>query len=712
MKQRALRRRANIAAFLVLLLSLLPATTLSPQVAHAQARSVETPDAPSADASKEVVYVTPDGIIRVLDVYYTDKQVDWRSPTDNWRSIAVGDFNNDGDDEIVAVRGTPGTTTAPELAVFDPVVASGSIIPGQEINGIPWKLLYSTPLPSRPELVFAGDFDPNIPGDEIGIVRATVPEDLPDSGDITTVVIYKQTSPTPDGTSWEVHQTKTFSENWERVSVGNLDKVGGDDVAFVDQDQGKFTIFQPDANFGEVDGPGGSKSAPWKDVTFGQYLRGGNHEALAVRDGNGLTSFVVFEYDSSNVSIDSNTGDKFSPGPRFIFAGDINGNNDDEEAIMLRSCSANCRRLIVRNDGSDKVIQEFIDGLRLDDDNGWRAGVAADIDGDRKAEIVIIRSEKIRLYPDADVSIASVDYDLPTDRQNIFAGDLDRNGYVSGPVFGSTPGQVQETVYFGFKKSDTIKLQNISTVDVIPFVATTDAAWLTVSPTSGTVPGNTSAPLGITYNINAVSLQPGQRYTGTVTFTSTNPGLNVANSPFRVPVVIDVVLPPFSAVPDGVTAFYYPCEEPLTEQSLDMGIIGFPGNKFRAQVLAPVEAAAASALEGNFFLGEETASGLVLTDRTGAQVALPGLGVSAARADSDWESGTPWVTAVTSITDTLPTTLTLTISPTLRTTDFAQTTLLLQSVDPVDGITPIFSTHPIVLACAAHGGWLPIIGKN
>ena len=708
------RRLINTAVLVALLLAMFPASSvLSPRPARAQESGVDAPTAPSADASEEIVYIDGTGIIRVIDTTFSGKQVQWFSSSNNWRSIALGDFDVDGDKEIVAVRGTPDTSTAPELVIFDPVVAKGTIVPGQSINDIPWKVMFSLSLPSRPELVFAGNFDPNVPGQEIGIVRAVVPADGADAGDVTRVIIYKQTSLTPDGRTWEQHQVRDFSDKWERVAVGNLDKAGGDDVAFVDTDAGSFAVYSPDANFKKIKDEG-SLTKPWKDVAFGQYIKGSNHELLAVRSADPpLNAFTVWEYSSSDLSNDK--GDRFDPGPRIVFTGDINGNNDDVETVLLRTCSGNCRRLIVRNDGSDGIIKEFSDGLTLDTDNGWRTGAAGDIDGDERDEIVIIRSDKLRIYPDAHNSANSSDINVSTDRENVLIGDLDRNGYISGPVIGSTPGGVEKTVYFGYKDTGTIKLQNITTQDAIPFTAQSSASWLSVTPPSGSMPGTSGTPIELTYQIEAGQLQPGQRYVGTITLVNTNSGLNVANSPYRIALTVDVVLPPFGAVPDGAVAFYYPCGEPLTERALDFQIVGYPGNTFTAQVTSVAGTAAADTLQGDFFLGDVTSSGLVLTDRVGAQAVVEGTRSPAAISATSsitWPTQAAWITAVTSISNTMPTTLTLTISPTLRTNDLTQAKLLLLTKDPSNPSQGLVKFHDINLVCASNATWMPLVGKS
>lgn len=699
------RRQLYIATLAFIWMSLLPPATLAPQAALAESDTMDVPQATGGDVAKEIIYTDNNGFIRVFDPYHSGQQVQWVSPTGNWRSIAVGDFNNDGDMEIVAVRGAPGDAVAPELAIFDPVVARGSTPADPKINGIPWRQLASIPLPSKPELVFAGNFDPNVPGDEIGVLRAVVPGDNAPSGTVLRAVIYKQTSPMPDGTSWTVHQFRDFSEPWERVAVGNLDRAGGDEVAFVSPDKGEFAVFRPDAGFSKISGPGGSSSRPFRDVAFAQFYRGGNLEILAVRkqDNRGSPTFEVYTYDGTRLNLAGS--DVLVPGPSVIFAGDINNANEDDEAMMIRKCSGDCARFIVRNDGGDGVIQEFLNGLRLDDDDGWSLGAAGDIDGDSRAEIVLIRDNKIRWYPDAHNSPRFEEINAATNRRNIVLGDVDRIGFIAGPSLAANPASVTTVAYKGFTKTGTIQLQNPATADAIPFTATRDREWLSVTPTSGFAPGNTSAALNLTYQIDTTLLVVGQQYTGALIFSSPN----ATNSPLTVPFTVTIEYPPFGAAPSSLTALYLPCEEPLAEKTMTVQVVGVPGNRFKAKVLEPV--AAASALQGELLLAEPVEGGFLLTDRTGAQAILADPGAEVNASASSWPSEVAWVSNVTSTADTLPATLTMTISPTLRTTNFERAFLFLRTPDPQNPGSELASLHPIVLMCTSNGLWMPVIAR-
>jgi hypothetical protein len=375
----------------------------------------------------------------------------------------------------------------------------------------------------------------------------------------------------------------------------------------------------------------------------------------------------------------------------------------------------------VRNDGADGIVQGFLDGLRLDDDDGFRAVAAGDIDGDGRDEIVAIRDNQIRYFPDAHNSTSHQTINAPTDRRNVLIGDLDRNGFISGPVLGATPGRIDETVYMGFVREGSIRLQNTTTEDLIAYQAVPGYSWLTVSPSTGVIPGKSGSPLEMTYRIDGSTLAAGSVYANTkIILYSSTP--NVVNVPFSIPMTVTVAMPPFGAIPDEATAFYYPCTEPLAEQQLTMTVAGTPGTSFTAMVLPPQLAAQAAQLSDRLLVGELTEEGVLLRDREGKALVLPTELVTASPAETsagtpagadsfDWPSQTPWVTAATSAFDTVPTALTLTISPTLRTQDIEQTSLFLRGTDPLNPSDFVFSNQTIRLVCASQGVWLPVIDR-
>ena len=76
-----------------------------------------------------------------------------------------------------------------------------------------------------------------------------------------------------------------------------------------------------------------------------------------------------------------------------------------------------------------------------------------------------------------------------------------------------------------------------------------------------------------------------------------------------------------------------------------------------------------------------------------------------------WPTQAAWVTAVTSITDTMPTTLTVTISPTLRTADLTQAKLLLLTrIRPIRARVSSKLRHQPV--CATGANWMPMVSKG
>lgn len=149
---------------------------------------------PSADPSKEIVYVDRNGIIRVLDTQ-GDPLVQWFSPTGGWREIDLGDVNDDGDLEIIAIGSEGGNT---KIGVFDPVIASGITDPNKKINGIPWDTLYEETFVGSPGIVVAGNFDNAIPGDEFAF-------SYQDTSGVTRGHRHERSQPRPE---WQTHRSR------------------------------------------------------------------------------------------------------------------------------------------------------------------------------------------------------------------------------------------------------------------------------------------------------------------------------------------------------------------------------------------------------------------------------------------------------------------------------------------------------------------------
>lgn len=628
--------------------------------------------AQTTNSDDEIVYLDTAGFIRVLDPQVTSGQstVQWVSPVGGWRDFALGDFNNDGDAEIVAVGGDSANG---KLVIYDPVIATGRIDANRVINLVPWTILYETDLPGAPLLVRAGDLLPTVAGDEIAYLFALNPADRLDSDDLSRLALLQMADGVSDGSDWEeVISFADFGNVWDRISVGDLDNVAGEEIVLVDR-SGFVRVYriEQDALLKFFENESGAR--PWQDGIATHWSSPELPELLMARSSSpGGATFWTFYYDPSQAT---NFRDGYTelllPTPRTLFAGDINGNGEDELFFLrdVPSTITNRMRLFMRNAGGDTlpVFEQL-----LDTDNGYQGGAAGDTDGDGRAEVVIIRNNNIRIYttPESNSTLL-IDNPLTTlsDGATIHLANLDRNGVVVTPKLTLSNAQLNPGLSAGADPTTlTVGLSNTAsgTASAIPFTAAVVGrpAWIIVSPSAGTTPATLS-----------LTLDPGRLATGTYTATIAIDSSNdqVLNLPLALTVVA-TVRAGLMMTPDRPPTVVSSCAADSAPQQQTIRLTGPTGITFAARVQATSSAVTA------------------LTPATTAGV--------------EWPSTVTWLRAVSP--NVLPTTMVLTFSPAAMTTQRSTATVQLSYADE-QGVQS--RTLEVSLFCATDQIFLPLIAR-
>lgn len=691
------RRRGIAVLLLTALLMQWPHAPLQPAVAHAE---------PSADPDEEIVYIDDAGIIRVFDTRVTggNPEVKWVSPDGNWRDFALGDVNNDGDMEIVAIGG--GSTDG-KLAVFDPVVASGAVDPDQKINGIPWDTLYRVDLPGSPQLVVTGNFDQNLPGAEIIYLYQLLPGDRDNPDDRMRLIALKSDSPTPSGRGWAEHFRLNFTEEWEGIAAGNLDGESTDEFSLVSEESANLKVFRVDGGPKRIYEYGSSSRSP-KAVAIGEW-EGNQPDYLAWTRGSDppLPAFYVQSWQDDD-EFDDEYSEAFEPGPRAIFYAQINS-SDDTEVVMLRTVSGGLKsaRMIVRGRKQSDIPSEL--EQRLDEDNGYNAGAGGDIDGDGRDEIVLIRDDKMLVFYEAERSANSNSYPFRTNRRSIAIGDLDAIGFIFGPQFGVDRTQIDAVLEAGGQPFNTLfTLTNTTTNDPIPFTINVVGApsWLSVQPLSGFTPSQ----VFLAFNTN--NIQAGE-YRTELQITSSDP--TVINQPVTIDIMLRVTAALVSVQPASLT-ISYPCTDTATIRPRTLAIGGTPGIRYTAAIArSPDVAAAMAGLDGPLYNGYISSAGeLVLRDGSGNEAALAELGdlATASGVNSEWPSAVSWLSA-RSADDIIPDTITLQATSLISESVSYDEVLLVIIADSRAGAPPgNVRLVPIAALCASDQLFLTPIGQG
>ena len=620
----------------------------------------------------ELVYLDANGFIRVLDTTTAANSatVQWVSPVGGWVDMALGDFNGDGDSEIAAVKGATGSGL---LTIYDPVIVDGAVVSNQLFNGIPWRILFEGPLTGAPYLVVAGDLDPAVAGAEILYGARVNTEDNDETNDEATLVALHATA--PGASAWSpLAQRTTSGSPWLQIKVGNLDGVAPDETMLVDE-AGALEVYRlTPPTFTRILNRE-SESQAWQAVAIAKFFSFGLPGLVAGRSSSpGASSFWVFVYEEGDSGPFRDAHHEFFlPGPERFFVGDITGNGD-EEVFFLRTVPSNITnipRLVMRNRGADNppAFEETLDA-----DNGYQGGAAADVDGDGRAEVVVMRNNKIRIYtqPESNKNFTETTPSIATNGRTLVAGNLDRNGYLRTPSFSVTPAKLEGELASGEQSAQgTFSLTNVGIGGNLPFTLRSDGqpTWLRLSTIAGQTPATFTASFD-------VRLLAAGTYSTTIHVESTN--AQVSNAPFAIPVKLTVRS---GLAPRAFDLIVTPttCGTGATDVVVDLPIDGPTGMTFVARILA-----ATTTEEG----GDLSAA------------------ANTAATNLDWPSAVAWVTAQSP--NSAPTTMQLTFQPQLVTSGLVKATLELTAADSKGAQV---RRVPLGLLCTQARVYLPFVTR-
>lgn len=493
--QRSMLWRIVVAvAFVIAPLAVL---TSPPGVSHAQNAA---PDPATVD--DEIIVLEYNGGIRIDDPYTApgNAPATWTSGADiGWNAIAAGDFNGDGDDEIVAIKGAT-------LKIFDPFYPSGSAPAAFDIPPLSSNLSY--------RLIATGDFD----GDLRDEIAATHTSNFSNTAE--ELKIYDGNA---NGTAWTQTHTEGFGASWRAMSTGDMNNDGHADLAMVREESGNGrtkvwngNLWTPLVNPDRVD------ILPWVTLQLGNISNTNPGDEMALtRSGaeSSLPSLILWRLSGSSL-VDLVAGSIHNPPFTSLSLGDLNGDGDDEVVMLRNPQQNNVFALVVKNPTGATMAQNLESSLNYP--TIWQQVRTGDTDADGKAEIVVLRSGAYRVFSNPDLNNNYTDtfgsYRVPIssnyDRSTLALANVDGSGIVLGPMLSLNPTSLS------FDQNNlhkTVAVTNSTTSDVLAWSAqvTFGNTWLQVdAPASGATPGT----LGVTVDLSSVT--PNVTHNGVIRVTA------------------------------------------------------------------------------------------------------------------------------------------------------------------------------------------------
>jgi len=417
----------------------------------------------------ELVLLEGNGRIKVVDPYTPGgyEVVDWQSDSTGWTAVTLGDFNGDGDQEILA-------TKAGQARIFDPIVQTGQVAAVGE---------WSLPSPHTYYDMETGDIDGD-GRDEIVLLRTDNVDDI-----LSQFLVYDGGDA---GTSWTLTKQFSHGAEWDSLALGDVNADGNEDIGLTRSIDNLLLILDPvdwtslhdwKYNFtwldlemidAEVEGtPNKTEVAASRADVLGQ-----------------LNSALVFRW-TGDVAMANVWGGTFYPYFTDIEGADLNGDGDDE-LIMYRPSYDPILNLVARNP-KGAAMRAFQPAGAFNPGGGWLDMEAGDLDGDGKDEVVLVRGTKYRIYDSPDTSDAFGDV-LGSYGASLAVGDLDGTGTATGPVLGLNPSTLSYTFAGTIPPAQAVFISNEGLGDEFGWTATVTegTSWLSISPAIGTTPSTLS----------------------------------------------------------------------------------------------------------------------------------------------------------------------------------------------------------------------------
>lgn len=523
-------RRSYIWTMLCVLVVI--AAPLATQFALPAGVARAEPDAPAAVHHDEVVTLSPSGQIVVTDVFPQPGMVpaNWNSGSDvGWQYIVAGDFRGDGYQQIVAISGS-------RLKVFDPFAAAAGKTP------VTFERTMTNS--GQFELITTGDFNRDGKDD----IAATASWYNPGYSD--NLWVYNVSA---DSTMY----FESFAAPWQAATTGDFNNDGASDLAMVRNPAGNPPYLKVWNGFNWSTIAEQSFGYPWITLEAGRLASTSLPDQLALlRTGVGadldsLLMFNVYSGGFSDVFPSQNGQWRYSPNFTSLALANLAGTNQDVIFMLRDPVELGKISLLQINPANVPVPGHEI--VLEPGYYSWRQVRAGDVNGDGRDEIVILRSDRFRVYPQLWLNESFIEFPgtyrtqpAGTDWPVMALANLDGPGILSAPTLTVSPTALSYNVAWGNPGPQQALTIGNSGVGTITWTAqvTQGNSWLNLGAVAGTTPGT------LFVSVNSVAAGIGT-HTGNIRITATTPG--TLGSPKDIPVTLTVPDPGFLVYPTQIS---------------------------------------------------------------------------------------------------------------------------------------------------------------